>query len=524
MELENAVNLAVNNVIDFRCSDITQESLELVLIKEYKDSFIEDIRSKLNRTSIYDMEFRPIQYILSPKNRYVFDYRKTAIINPSCLVKYMSIVLQFADIIENNRVPIDKNVIFSYRYKNEGSKIFDDNINYNSWKEYNKKIIETGEYQYVVECDIAAFYDRINIHRLESTLLSIGVPDNLVKQTNELLLFWSKKDSYGIPVGNAASRLLAEVALIDIDQYLLSEGIIYTRYVDDFRFFAPDLVLAQKWMNMLTNRLFHDGLMLNTSKTKIRKIVLNHFEESQSEKTEAEEVLKIITKLSGGYSRIVRKFIMPAVERYDIFMSIDIDKELQIINDKTLIEFSGIQKLVIASLVQKNFKKLIQIAEICSTYLYGLDYFIDMLLKNKSFIPIEERNEIANFYERLILKTSFNSFEWHCASVAKLLSDESYFRKNALLQIFKSPGKEVSTYPSILALEGLFDNLTRSEFKTIREWFDRCDEWEKRRVLWLSRALPVDERKAWAKAIKPTISNDLLMLKYTDSIIKEKAI
>ena len=93
-----------------------------------------------------------------------------------------------------------------------------------------------------------------------------------------------------------------------------------------------------------------------------------------------------------------------------------------------------------------------------------------------------------------------------------------------MIHIIKSTGKDVSTYASMIALEGLTDHLTRSEFKTIREWFERSDEWEKRRIVWLSRALPDEERKAWAKAIKPTIVSDLLCFEYNESIIKGKAI
>ena len=165
------------------------------------------------------MGFKPIQYLLTPKNRFVFDYRKAAIVDPSCIAKYVAMVLMAASEIEKNRINTSEKIVFSFRFRPDGANIFDQTINYNSWKKEIKELANNSGCSYVVQCDIAAFYDRINIHRIESTLISIGVDNSLVKNINNLLLFWSKKDSYGIPVGNVASRILAEAALIDIDQY-----------------------------------------------------------------------------------------------------------------------------------------------------------------------------------------------------------------------------------------------------------------------------------------------------------------
>jgi hypothetical protein len=526
MNRDQAVTLAIDCILRDGCSDITEESLELSLIRSFRDDFEADIKAKLNRGGVNEMEFKPLQYILTPKNRFVFDYRKAAIITPSCVAKFLAIVFQYAEVVEAARVPVNQNIVFSCRFNPTDESVFEKNIGYSQWREETKKRAEKDNCQFIVSCDIAAFYDRVNIHRIESTLLSIGVDESLVKHTNDLLLFWSRRDSYGIPVGNVASRILAEAALIDIDQYLLAEEIVFTRYVDDYRLFAPSLIVAQGWMNKLTTRLFRDGLMLNTGKTQIRKVEhkKEEVEEVVSETDEAETVLKVITKLTGGYNRIARRFIMPAEEKHEKFAHIDLHSELNLLAEQSIVEFKGIQKVVIATIVQKRFDVLIDIARVCSQYLYGLDYFIDMLLKNSEFIPATEREKIADMYAALIDGGELYSFEWHCASVAKLLSHEAYFRKKTLIELYKSPAKDVSTYASMIALEGLTNRITRSEFRTIREYFDRSDEWEKRRLLQLSVALPEDERKAWGKTVKATLVNDFLGKQLCDSLIRGKMI
>lgn len=512
MDITDACCLAVDHIVAHGLSDITKEGLEVKLIAGYKQQFLDDIKSKVRRASAFDMDFKPIQHILAPKNRYVFDYRKAAIIGPSCLAKYTALVLMAAKDIEAARIPVSENILYSARFAPDGDGVFDKDINYGEWRKRVKTLADASDCSYVVQCDIASFYDRVNIHRIESTLADVGVDKGLVRQINDLLLLWSRKDSYGLPVGNTASRILAEAALIDVDSYLMSEGVRFIRYVDDYRIFAPSLVIAQRWMNLLTARLFRDGLMLNTSKTKIYLAQKSEEKKSDGEDEErAEVVIRKVNALTGGYSRIVRTFLMPAEEKFEAFRKIDIRKELNELSAAGIPEFSGIQKLIIACLVQKKFDLLEEVAIACCTYMYALDYFVDMLKKNEEFIPIEVRNRIADNCAGLVAKSGFGALEWHQACLASLLGSKSYFRKQALIHVVRTSSKESVTYPSILALEGLQKNLNRTDFRTIREWFDRCDDWEKRRLIALSEALPDEERKAWGRAIKPMAQNDFLV-------------
>ena len=91
MNRDNAVALAVDSILQDGCSDITSESLELRLIQQFRAEFEADVKAKLNRGNVYEMEFRPLQHILTPKNRYVFDYRKAAIVSPGCLAKFIDV-------------------------------------------------------------------------------------------------------------------------------------------------------------------------------------------------------------------------------------------------------------------------------------------------------------------------------------------------------------------------------------------------------------------------------------------------
>ncbi|WMY11496.1 RNA-directed DNA polymerase [Paraburkholderia phenoliruptrix] len=520
MNLDDACRLSIEHLAAHGSSDITRESLEAALISAHKVDLMSEVRAKIRHGDVNNMGFKPIQYILTPKNRYVFDYRKAAIIDPLCLAKYTAIVLQAAPEIEKSRIPTSEKIVFSARFAPNDGALFDKSIGYGDWRERVKELANDSSCTYVVQCDIASFYDRINIHRVESTLLSIGLDKQIVSTLNSLLLLWSKKDSYGIPVGNAASRIVAEAALIDIDRYLVDAGVKFVRYVDDFRIFAPDLITAQRWMNLLTTRLFRDGLMLNTGKTKLYLADKDEDAAGASVDETPETIIRKVTKLTGGYNRVARSFIMPASDKYEAFLRIDIPQEIEVLEATGIPEFSGIQKLIISCLIQQRFDLLEKIAIICGEYLYSLEYFVDMLLKNSDVIPQQNKENITNHYAQLVLTSGFGALEWHQATLAKLLSSDGYFRKSALIHIVKAPAKDSVTYPSMIALEGLRGRLTREEFRTIREWFDRCDEWEKRRVISASIALPEDERKAWGRAIKPMLQADFLATKMVDNLIR----
>jgi hypothetical protein len=489
-------------------------------MSKFKVELIDETKAKINKGAVHDMGFKPIQYILTPKNRYVFDYRKAALINPACVAKYTAIVLLAANDIEKARVPVSEQIVFSSRFNPVGNELFRKDVTYAAWRERVKVLANEDGCTYVVQCDIASFYDRVNLHRINSTLLDIGVNSLVAKQIDDLLMSWSNRDSYGLPVGNVASRILAESALIDVDNYLVSQKVRFVRYVDDYRLFAPNLVTAQRWMNCLTTRLFRDGLMLNTGKTKLYLARKDQEEMARPDDDSPDTVIRKITMLTGGYNRISRTFYMPSAEKYGAFQAVDIGKEIDLLDTQEIAEFEGIQKLIIACLVQRQFDQLETVAKICGSYLYSLDYFVDMLLKNSEFIPPKNREAIADYYAATVSSAVFGALEWHQAALANLLSDEKYFRKEALMHIFRTPDKQHVTYPSMIALEGLKGKLTREQFRTIREWFDRCDDWEKRRVMSASLALPDEERKAWGRALKTTLQADFLGGKMADEMSK----
>lgn len=81
------------------------------------------------------------------------------------------------------------------------------------------------------------------------------------------------RQSYGLPVGSTASRLLAECLLNDTDMLLKNMGVKFTRYVDDFRIEVPAGVEAHSILCRLAEHLMvTEGLSLNVTKTKMTSV------------------------------------------------------------------------------------------------------------------------------------------------------------------------------------------------------------------------------------------------------------
>jgi hypothetical protein len=122
----------------------------------------------------------------------------------------------------------------------------------------------------VVSCDISEFYLRINHHRIENSIQHLPNANYAISRIKAFLSNLSGTYSFGIPVGGPASRLIAELVLAQIDSLLISNGIDFIRYADDYYIFSDSPDESFKSLVTLTRLLIdNQGLQLQKSKTRI---------------------------------------------------------------------------------------------------------------------------------------------------------------------------------------------------------------------------------------------------------------
>jgi len=149
-------------------------------------------------------------------------------------------------------------------------QIFDPNVGYEGFLNQARILLQDDSINFVATTDIADFYSRIYHHRLENALQSATSRQSHVRAIMRLLAGWNGTETFGIPVGNAPSRLLAEMTLADVDEALLANRVRFIRYNDDYRIFTQSYSEAYRHLAFLADVLSRNhGLTLQPQKTKL---------------------------------------------------------------------------------------------------------------------------------------------------------------------------------------------------------------------------------------------------------------
>lgn len=242
--------------------------------------------------------------VLAPKNRY--SYRIVHQLTALDTVLLLAAVIEIGSKIEDQRIPADSIQSFSYRFSNEDDdSMFLKEHTYKDWLNAQYDYVQNNEHvKAVIETDISDFYSRINFHRLENSLANAANNHGAVRYIKKSIKKIRMRQSFGLPIGGSASRLLAELALSDIDHALSKEGIFATRFVDDFRIFLNDEQDPSTVLGFLAHHLgTNEGLTLNEAKTKIhsRSAFLNNVKELVTDITQMDEDISLESLASEIY-------------------------------------------------------------------------------------------------------------------------------------------------------------------------------------------------------------------------------
>ncbi len=267
VDFRNAAELAVQNVISHGDTDIFPFSFEqhsfydkkkelLDLIVEYDTNFDDYI----NRFPPYNVNsLVPVTYT---------GFRWATQIDPIWNLYFLTCVISICDKIEEAR--LDSNTVFSYRFKKDAGSggIFDRNVGWRSFMEKSLQI--SADHKYVVSCDISEFYPRLGHHRLENALKQVAGDTQYPKRIMEFLSNFSNTNSFGLPIGGPAARILSELTINQVDRLLRSNGVEFVRFADDYHLFANSREEAYRHLIFLSEKLLvNQGLALQKSKTRI---------------------------------------------------------------------------------------------------------------------------------------------------------------------------------------------------------------------------------------------------------------
>jgi Reverse transcriptase (RNA-dependent DNA polymerase) len=460
-------------------------------------------KSRINSNSLSGLRVYPISYLLFPKKD-AYDFRRAALIQPVDTIAHLALVLMYVDVIETHRVEKRHKVVFSYRYKPKAGYLFDPKYNYTSFQAHVADRQKSRKVKVLVKCDISNFYDRLNLHRLESTLLSLPIETKLVKLTNELLLFWANRDSYGLPIGGNASRILAEAALIAVDDYLRSLKVQFCRFVDDYRVFAPDAKTAHAWLTILVERLYLEGLTINPAKTIIEDVS----KKTKSLTAISDEARQVANELRQGriivgYSgTIPTKFRELSEREINELKEAGTEELEEKITSNQILQPDDVRKFFRIVVASGDYRELSLYQFLVKKFPQFTPLLVDLLIKKQPFLSYSLKDLIKD-YCSAILAEGVKYPEYMLISIVRLLGTKGFSNSAALMELFRSLKRNSGAYIGRAVLDALSENATRTDVLEIRQYYSRADLWEKRAIIKIVDAvLSEEEKRPWLKNIK----------------------
>lgn len=455
---------------------------------------------------------------LSPKGRYSFRIVHQFSMLDSILS--LAATIELLEEIEQKRNRVPKIYARAYRLKTnmESGAIFDSDYSYKEWLSLQKKHADSGEnYKKVICLDIADFYGRIYFHRLENLFDEITPIEK--KGASKFLLKHIKKvrvrQSFGIPIGNNSSRILAELAISDIDEYLRNYGIKSTRYVDDFRIFIGEDEDAYSIISLLAEKLYtSDGLTLNDKKTRI--VNIEQFSDELSEGLSdhhadaLDAALSSISQSGYDYQEIDERAIK-------VLTAFNLVEKLQEAISEKSYDFSRV-RLILKALRLSPTKESIEFisANLNELIIFSRDIF--------NFVEAASKSNALN------LEKLSNSL---IDSVSSSAANSVLVIRSWLLEIFVRGLLKID-YKVLEKLEKTCDNSSRHQlhiihgimndkmyFRTKKTNINSLSYHELPYFLYGATCLPDDEFNAWVKGIKPSLPDELLKL-FSDWLCKNR--
>lgn len=494
-----SLDWALQHALSKGDTDIFPKAFEFHAIRYDWDS----IRSFLSDQDVLTWISRPLRRSLSPKRRYGF--RVATQLDPLDFLIFGALVYEIGADIEARR--LDNQTAMSYRFSpgTDGS-LFEGTIAYSAFQNRSRDM--ASNCTHVVTTDIADFYPRLYLHRVEGALSRATEKNNHVISISRLLSQWNQSQSYGLPVGPAPSRLIAEIALDDVDKILQSEGVTFVRHVDDYRLFTNSAVQGYSQLAILANALFKNhGLTLQQEKTRI--LPADHFLQSLGSPEESLELQRLTEQFS--------EFLQAAgiVDRYDDIEYEDLDPDYQALIDslnlldllhqelnKTEID-QGMTRFLLRRLGQLDVSECVD--DILGHIEKVFTVFPDVIQYFGRLRSIENGERVA-IGERILSLTnesSVSQLEFHKCWLFSLFSESTEWgNSEKLASLYSDVQDNFSKRKLALALGKSGQDYW---FRARKDDIFEFGGWLRRAFLAGASCLPGDERKHWYGFLNPRL-------------------
>lgn len=385
-------------------------------------------------------------------------------------------------------------VACSYRISIGDHGFFSDGSGFHVYRERNEAL--AASYPYVLSADISDFYNRIYLHRLQNALQSAcDTPPGISKSIEGFLSWLNSKSSQGVPVGPTASIVMAEAALIDVDQFLFERGFEHVRYVDDFQIFGPDRgsleILLQEFCVYL-----HENQRLSLSPEKTRIRPSEEFLRQELNNQYQLQKLAILSEIE-----IVSPYGLEAVTPAPEINENAADILLDAINRIT--KFEHIDLGVVRAIVRRARANRIQ--EVAPALLEHLTFF--RAAANDIFLYLDSISDPDFISNHITALESLHSSPAANFRAVRLWLEWYYARHHALLEIASIRAFVFSSKSLRPQADAAVTLKQQSWVKSRKNGLLHYASWDRRSILIAARLLSKDERDNW---LKPLLKSEKL--------------
>lgn len=421
-------------------------------------------------------------------------FRVVQQLDPLDTLIYTALAYSIAEKVESARVHKELHVACSYRiYLDEGS-LFAEGNGFGEFTAQSEKL--ANEKKFVLATDITDFYNQIYLHRLGNAIeFADGSLKSLGDDIEGFLSRLNGKSSQGVPVGPAASIIMAEAVMMDIDEFLINKGVSHTRYVDDFRIFSDSEGQLITVLEDLTLYLYENHrLTLSGDKTKIietekyiNEILHNHYE---MERVDIFRTLEVLNPYSGEHEEIE----IPVEDEHELA-----SEQIELLAEKVL-ERKVLDLGLSRALIRKA--KTYKVLELAETIFENFEFFIPVINDVCLYLnAITDLGFVKRWKDDLISlsKSSLMErelvrlwFEWYISNHADLLKiiELKQF-------IFSGPNIVSQSQAAIVSKNLAWVRDKKANLYTVGGW-------ERRAILRSTQILPSDEREHWLKLTETT--------------------
>lgn len=492
---ESALKRAILHLVSLGDTDIFPTPFEFTFYAACQDEII-DCLSKLKAdahkpTSAYEC--------LSPKGN--LSFRIAHQLYPVDTLLYTAATIQIAPSLEGLKLPADTGP-FSYRFIDEedNPRLFARSSNFHDWLLHLKTLFQSSDAfedaKHVLETDISDFYARIYFHRLEHVLDDCECPNPVRKIIEKIIKDTRARQSYGLPVGSSASRILAEALLVDTDAMLESRSHSYSRYVDDFRIILEHKSEVHSVLcNLAEHLMLTEGLSLNANKT---RTYTNH-----------QGIKNIEAKLSDVFTD-------EEMEKLNLYIAAVYDDEDISVEDVEDVDPNNLLKklkeaLTLQSVDYTAIKVILKVLRAVQIEgpIHFVDKFIELLYHTpRDFCLLvgglaqrspEAADTIADLLITAIQSAPFRDMALSRIWVGHLFVTQALPITEERRQVLDTKNTEIEQRQDYL-LRGLLKD--RVFFRAQKTKFDAANEWSKPALMLGAACLSTSEYKTWLETIK----------------------